>query len=167
MNKFFFTLTFAFVIFGNAQSTNCSCCTENHEAFDFWVGEWKVYTTKDTIAGYNSIVKIQDNCVINENWRSAKSGFTGTSNSFYNSKAKQWEQIWTDNKGGVLHLKGNRDGNRMILYSDEELSNEGQLVRHRVTWTKNDDGTVRQYWEVITKGKDIKVAFDGVYKKTE
>ena len=53
----------------------------------------------------------------------------------------------------------------MILMTDEETNKEGKPYYHRVTWTKNNDGTVRQYWETITNKTEITVAFDGLYRK--
>ena len=151
----------------NAQNKNCNCCTETHAEFDFWIGNWTVTNPNGSLAGTNVIDKIQDNCILRENWTSATPGVTGTSNNFYNASKQQWEQIWVDNQGGSLHLKGNRFGNKMILKTDVAKNQNGELFHHRVTWTKNDDGTVRQYWETITNDKDITVAFDGLYKKTE
>jgi hypothetical protein len=55
----------------------------------------------------------------------------------------------------------------MILETDEETNKDGQIFYHRVTWTHNEDGSVRQYWETITGGKDITVAFDGLYRKAQ
>ena len=100
-----------------------------------------------------------------ENWISATPGYTGTSNNFYNYKTKLWEQIWVDNQGQSLHLKGNKVGNQMILRTDDEKNAEGKTFFYRITWTDNDDGTVRQLWETITDGKDVTVAFDGLYKR--
>ena len=114
----------------------------------------------------NIIDKVQDNCILRENWTSATQGYTGTSSNFYNSNTDQWEQIWLDNQGGSLHLKGNRKGNQMILQSDEFKNDKGEPFFHRITWTLNDDGSVRQYWETITNNKEIVVAFDGLYKKS-
>ncbi|MGM5469839.1 hypothetical protein ACS386_06145 [Flavobacteriaceae bacterium LMO-SS05] len=148
-----------------AQTNTCNCCTENHSEFDFWVGSWTVTNPDGTLAGTNTIDKIQDHCILRENWTSAQGNFTGTSSNFYNSKTKQWEQIWLDNQGGSLHLKGNRKGNQMILQSDEAKNSKGEPYFHRITWTLNDDGSVRQYWETITNSKDVVVAFDGLYKK--
>ena len=144
---------------------NCNCCTEKHAEFDFWIGNWEVTQANGSPAGTNVIEKIQDNCVLRENWTSASTGFTGTSYNFYNTSTKQWEQLWLDNQGGRLHLKGHRSANQMILQSDELKNKDGQPFYHRITWTKNDDGSVRQYWEVITNGSEISVAFDGLYKK--
>lgn len=151
----------------SAQTNNCKCCTEKHAEFDFWIGTWNVTNPDGTVAGKNVIDKIQDQCILRENWTSAKGNYTGTSNNFYNFKTKQWEQIWIDNQGGSLHLKGNRVDNQMILKTDEEKNKKGDTFYHRVTWTLNKDGSVRQLWETITNGKDVTIAFDGLYKKTE
>ena len=53
-----------------SQVTNCNCCSDNHKAFDFWIGEWKVTNADGSIAGYNSIVKEEGNCLLKENWKS-------------------------------------------------------------------------------------------------
>lgn len=148
-----------------AQNNNCNCCTEKHAEFDFWIGSWTVTNPDGSVVGTNTIEKIQDNCILRENWISAKGKVTGTSNNFYNYKTKQWEQIWIDNQGQSLHLKGNRVGNQMILKTDEETNKQGQPFYHKVTWILNDDGSVRQYWETITNDNGITVAFDGLYKK--
>ena len=150
----------------SAQTNPCNCCTEKHAEFDFWIGTWTVTAPNGQLAGTNTIDKIQDNCVLRENWTSAKAGYTGTSSNFYNSKTNQWEQIWLDNQGGSLHLKGNRKGNQMILQSDEFKNDKGEPFFHRITWTLNDDGSVRQYWETITNKEEVVVAFDGLYKKS-
>ncbi|TBN06752.1 hypothetical protein EYD45_02385 [Hyunsoonleella flava] len=165
--KFLYFLLFVFSIGLTAQESNCNCCTEKHSEFDFWIGSWTVTNPDGTLAGKNIIDKIQDNCILRENWTSAKGNFTGTSNNFYNSTKKQWEQIWIDNQGGNLHLRGNRVGNQMILKTDVAKNKDGQPYYHKVTWTLNEDGSVRQYWETITNDKDVTIAFDGLYKKAE
>jgi hypothetical protein len=53
----------------------------------------------------------------------------------------------------------------MILKTDEEVNKNGEPFYHRVTWTLNPDGSVRQFWETVTNDKDITVAFDGLYVK--
>ena len=148
-----------------AQASKCACCTEKHAEFDFWIGDWVVTNPDGSAAGSNLIKKIQNKCILQENWVSAKGNYTGTSNNFYNAKTDQWEQIWVDNQGQSLHLKGNRKANQMILVTEESTNDKGQLFYHRVTWTSNEDGSVRQLWETITNGSEITIAFDGLYKK--
>ncbi len=151
-------------ILANSQSEACSCCTEAHKAFDFWIGKWKVTNPDGSLAGTNTIEKVQDDCLLLENWVGT-SGNKGTSMNFYNLKAKQWEQLWVDNTGSHIKLKGNRTGNKMILSSDEFTSSDGNKYVNRITWSLNDDGTVRQLWELLQNEKVVNVAFDGLYVK--
>ncbi|MCF6295980.1 MAG: hypothetical protein L3J25_09870 [Flavobacteriaceae bacterium] len=38
MNKIFPSALICFMSLSlNAQTSNCICCTENHQAFDFWI----------------------------------------------------------------------------------------------------------------------------------
>ena len=159
-----------FIITNAQNSNNCACCTEKHSEFDFWIGKWEVTLPNGNKAGDNNIKKIQSNCILQENWVSATPGYTGTSNNFYNASKKRWEQIWVDNQGASLHLKGNKVNNQMILKTDKELNADGNMFYHRVTWTANPDGTVRQLWETVTQiqqGETISIAFDGLYKRVK
>lgn len=167
-SKYLFTIMLMCCCFLSAQSSDCNCCSEEHKAFDFWVGEWEVTNVATgTPAGKNTISKIQGECVLKENWISANPKFTGTSLNFYNLQTKQWEQLWIDNSGAHLKLKGNRIGDKMILSSDEFKGVDGKLYSNRVTWTINDNGTVRQLWEVL-QGEAVKsVSFDGLYKRVK
>ncbi|MBK7967386.1 MAG: hypothetical protein IPK10_20365 [Bacteroidetes bacterium] len=87
-----------------AQSP-CACCTENHKAFDFWVGDWMVFDTSGNKIGENKIDKIEGNCIINEHWIGGK-GNTGSSYNFYDATDSTWNQLWIDSQGGNLVLKG-------------------------------------------------------------
>ncbi len=146
------------------QNSECACCNENARAFDFWLGEWQV-SANGKVAGQNSIDKIQGECVLRESWTSASPGYTGTSYNFYNTSKKQWQQLWIDNQGGSLELAGQKVGNQMILSSQKFKNDKGQEVLHRITWTDNEDGTVRQLWETTTDGS-VKIVFDGSYLRT-
>lgn len=65
----------------NAQG-DYPCCTEGHQAFDFWVGDWLVTDTTGTIRGKNTIQRVEDGCVLLEHWRGA-TGSTGRSLNYY------------------------------------------------------------------------------------
>ena len=163
----FITILF-FSFISNSQTKSCACCTKNHSEFSFWLGEWEVTNANGTKAGTNTLKLIQDQCILEENWKSASPGYTGTSHSFYNVNTQQWEQLWIDNQGISLHLKGQKNGNKMILKTDESVNKKGEKYINQVTWIDNPDGTVRQLWEVITqtdKGETVSIAFDGLYKR--
>ena len=149
-----------------SQADPCACCTAEHNAFDFWIGDWEVRDPEGKIVGTNSIREAQDGCVLVEDWKSSNGTFTGGSTSFYNKQDGRWEQLWIDNSGSHLHLKGKRTGNQMILVSDEIPREDEPPYQNQITWTMNEDGTVRQLWEVIVNGAVDNVVFDGIYTKS-
>ncbi len=150
-----------------AQNDACACCTEAHKAFDFWIGDWEVFLKDGSVAGRNQVVKLQDSCVLQENWTSTQGGFTGTSYNFFNQQTGKWEQLWIDNAGSQLKLYGNRVANQMVLDSEPFERPDGKTYVNRITWTANTDGTVRQVWELLHKGEVVQVAFDGLYKPAQ
>jgi hypothetical protein len=144
----------------------CPCCTENYRQFDFWLGDWKTYDPKGDLAGTNHIVLLHDQCVLQENWVSEGGGYTGTSYNFYDDASDQWTQIWVDNQGGSLQLTGGMEGGSMVLKSDPSPQSEGGSMLNQISWTPNEDGTVRQHWELSRDyGATWTTLFDGLYKK--
>jgi hypothetical protein len=159
-----FLAVFAFqfeAISQNIDNIKCPCCTDKHMEFDFWLGNWEV-TQNGQLAGTNTISKEQDNCVIEEKWISANQGFKGTSYNYYDHKTGQWNQIWIDNQGTNLHLKGNLKNGKMEM-SDRFLQSDTINV---ITWTPMQDGSVSQEWVQTTdRGKNWTTVFDGLYRR--
>ena len=124
-----------------------------------------VYNKKGEKVGENTILKMQDNCVIQENWMSK--GQTGTSYNFYNKSDQSWNQVYIDNFGTVLELKGNLINNEMVLESKKIKSTNADFhYFNRITWSKQENGDVRQRWDIVSEdNKIIQVVFDGIYKR--
>ncbi|MCP3979634.1 MAG: hypothetical protein GY716_09930 [bacterium] len=139
------------------------CSDAKSRQFDFWAGEWEV-SANGKPAGHNSIRPILDGCVLQETWAGAQ-GSAGSSFNFYDPQRKKWRQLWVWRNGTTLELEGElRDGS-MVL-EGRSKDQKGNPVHNRITWTPNEDGTVRQHWQV--RGADAdewKTAFDGLYKK--
>ncbi|MBX2845072.1 MAG: hypothetical protein KTR13_02575 [Saprospiraceae bacterium] len=151
----------------HSQSKNTPCSTENYKAFHFWVGEWEV-SQNGQPAGSNSITLDQGNCLMVERWTSANPPYTGTSYNHYDAAKQQWVQLWVDNQGGSLHLKGNMEDGKMVLKTDPAKDAQGNTVIHKVTWTPNEDGSVRQLWQTTTdEGATWTTAFDGLYTRID
>jgi len=55
-----------------------------------------------------------------------------------------------------------------MVLSGQRLSRDGsEMVTHRISWTPNEDGTVRQLWEVSKdSGDSWSILFDGLYEKS-
>ena len=165
---FFFLFCLSIFQFSVGQNeSSCACCSEDYKAFDFWLGEWTVTGPDGSLAGTNMIRKIQDNCVLMENWTSSTQGYTGTSYNFYNAQTKKWEQLWIDNQGQSLHMTGARSGNKMILKTNWLEDGSGQRIYHQISWTLNADGSVRQLWETFNESGETAIAFDGLYKRND
>ena len=149
------------------KNDSCSCCTKDHEAFDFWLGDWTVYNREGQTVGTNKIVRIQNGCVLQENWIATNKTNTGTSYNFYELSDDTWNQVWISNTGKVLRLKGNINASgAMVLKSDLIESSNGNYF-NQITWTKNDDGTVTQLWVILNEeNKIIRTDFEGIYHKT-
>lgn len=149
----------------NAQNSKKTPCSgEKYNQFDFWEGNWNVYDTSDKLIGTNKLIKMQSNCVMQENWVSNTSSSKGTSYNYYNKADDSWNQVWVDNSGFSLVLKGKLIDGKMVLKSDLIKSKTGNYY-NRVTWSKNKDNSVTQLWEYLNSdGKIISEAFKGIYK---
>ena len=147
-----------------AQVNVCACCTNQHKQFDFWLGKWDVYDTLSNKVGENYILTLQDSCIIQENWTSK--GMTGTSYNYYNSVDSTWNQLWVDNKGNSLVLKGYYDDGKMILKGTEKRGPKSKLFYDRITWQKMKNGDINQVWDIVDdKGNILSCAFNGIYKR--
>ena len=150
----------------NAQSkTKIPCQEKEYSQFNFWLGNWKVYDTNEKLIGTNNIVRLPNACGMQENWSSKTSPSKGTSYNYYNKSDNSWNQVWIDNSGFSLNLKGKYSNNQMILKSKIIKGKKGKFY-HRITWTNNSDGSVTQVWDYVSsEGKIIQEAFRGIYKK--
>jgi len=138
------------------------CADEKSSQFDFWIGEWDV-EAGGQVAGTNSIRRILDGCVLQETWSGAQ-GSAGSSFNFFNPSKGKWQQFWVWRNGTTLELEGEFRSGKMVL-SGESTGRDGETVANRITWYDNDDGTVRQLWEVTKDGgKTWETVFDGLYK---
>jgi hypothetical protein len=166
MSKTFLFISFILLIsqlaLSQTDSLNKKMMEENYRAFDFWIGEWDVYKNgTETVVGHNKIESILGGKAIRETYYSSKSKYEGTSLNKFNPNSQKWEQFWVDNAGLTLHIKGGLVDGKMVL-SSEEKTKEG-FIENRITWTPNEDGTVRQMWETRTdKQKEWQLSFDGI-----
>jgi hypothetical protein len=141
-----------------------TCEAAEHRQFDFWIGDWSV-TVSGKPAGTNRIELAQKGCVLIEHWTGA-GGNTGTSLNFYDRRTRQWHQVWIDSGGNVLRLAGGLQGEAMVMSSATVALPNGTSQTHRITWSKQPEGAVRQHWEVSPdNGKTWTTSFDGMYRK--
>jgi hypothetical protein len=147
----------------SAQSAAAPCAASEHRQFDFWLGEWEVRGPAGRLAGINRISSEYGGCVIHERYDTER-GYKGESLNKFDAGRKVWHQTWVDSAGLLLLLEGGLRGSQMVL-EGESIEPGGKRTRHRITWTPNDDGSVRQFWESTDDKGAWSVAFDGRYTR--
>jgi len=118
---------------------------EVYRQFDFWVGRWDVFGRNGQRVGTNVITKDEKGFLLTEKWTNANGG-TGTSINYYDPSDKQWKQTWVDAGGNVVQYAGGFVDGKMSLEGRLTKAN-GDIVRSRVSYSRNGDGSVRQFIE--------------------
>jgi hypothetical protein len=137
------------------------CDSSSHREFDFWLGQWQVKTLDGKVAGSNRIEREYDGCVLHERYTTAR-GYSGESLNIYDASRKVWHQTWVDTTGLLLLLEGGLRDGKMVL-EGRTVAADAPVTRHRITWTPNADGSVRQLWESTDANGRWTIAFDGLY----
>ena len=140
---------------------------ENFNDWDFWVGEWNVYSNdgKHTLQGTNSITKQHLNCLIMESWTSAKGG-QGSSMNYYDPVESQWRQVWVASAYSIDYTGGLNESGSMVLNGKINYYKQGKSFSFRGAWTPKQDGSVRQFFEQFDAEKEQwTVWFDGIYER--
>lgn len=128
-------------------------------AFDFWVGAWKVswFTPDSTLVeGTNTIEKILDGKVIQEHFIDPNNDFKGTSISVYNPNDSTWHQAWADNQGGYFNFYGEIEGDKRIFKTKPRFIQDKEAaadtVVMRMVFYDIQDNSLKWDWESSTDG---------------
>jgi hypothetical protein len=144
-------------------SATAPCSTPAHREFDFWLGEWEVRTPDGKLAGINRIEREYDGCVLHERYTTER-GYRGESLNVYDATRGAWHQTWVDNTGVLLLLEGGLREGQMVL-EGETVGADGLAQKHRISWTPNPDGSVRQFWQATDASGQWTTLFDGLYTR--
>jgi len=142
------------------------CSSAEYRQFDFWIGDWNV-SSDGQQAGTNSIHPVHRGCALQEDWQGAgEGGISGSSFNIYDKASGKWHQTWVDANGTLLSLDGGLADGVMVLSGQRPAREGSGTALHRISWTPNADGSVRQLWEVSQDdGGSWSVLFDGLYTK--
>jgi tetratricopeptide (TPR) repeat protein len=140
----------------------CMYAAESRQ-LDFWIGKWEVLTPQGQKAGVNIIEPFADGCALMENWTATGSG-SGKSINYYDPSTQKWYQFWIGSGGGALRYAGSfKDG---AMRFEAETTGNAKKVLHRLTFSKIDENTVRQFAELSNdEGKTWTVSYDFKYVK--
>lgn len=143
------------------------CDTEAHKAFDFWIGQWFVYPTKgEKQVARSAISKMSGGCVVRETWMPFKQP-GGTSMTMLNADTGRWEQVWIGADGQRVEFEGGIVDGKMILTAYwDNLGGSGKHALVRMTFTQQEDFSVRQFGEASTDhGLTWQPSFEFLYKR--
>lgn len=157
----FLSLFLGFPVMSLAAPAPCE--DPQHRAFDFWLGEWQVKTPDGKLAGINRIEREYGGCVLHERYDTGR-GYSGESVNIYDAGRKVWHQTWVDTSGTLLVLEGGLREGKMVLEGQTVAAGK-QVTKHRITWTPNQDGSVRQLWQSTDAQGNWETAFDGHYTR--
>lgn len=132
--------------------------------FDFWLGEWEVFSPDGKKQGENRIEPVAGGWGLLEDWTGA-GGYTGKSLNTWFPAKKRWQQFWVG-QGGALELAGGLNERGEMVLTGRSAGADGKEILERITWTPNPDGTVRQHWQQSADGGATwTTVFDGRYRK--
>ena len=143
----------------------CAYAKENRQ-LDFWLGEWDVSTTEGGIpAGTSKIELILEDCVVQENWKSLSSPYSGKSYNIYDAALKRWEQYWVDNTGGNIFFHGELSNDGVLDYWTDEIPQAtGPALKRHLQFIPMGADKVRQFSRGSTDGgKTWNVEYDFTY----
>ena len=141
-----------------------ACDKEIHSGFDFWVGEWDVYPNgQDTKVANSKIERKHNGCAVIENWMPLN-GQGGTSLNHVDVFTGHWRQKWVGSSPGAVEFSGGIVDDKMVLTGT--WPSPGALTTLiRMTYSKDEDGNVRQFGEASTDhGLSWQTSFDFIYK---
>ncbi len=147
MRRTLFVLSIFIICFSAAgQSKQKPCSLMEAGQFDFWLGNWDLYSA-DTLTGTNNIQKLMDGCALQENFESRASGYSGKSWSMYNPQLKVWEQTWIDNQGSFIYLTGKFEQGKMTLTTAPRKIPNGKEMINRMVFHNIASDSFDWEWE--------------------
>lgn len=146
------------------------CAAPQQKQFDFWVGEWDLtwpgQKVGDVGHGTNSIKRIMDGCVVQENFSGENSvHLRGTSVSTFDTRSGKWKQTWVNNEGGYLDFTGDFSNGQMILQREASRPDGSKLLQ-RMVWKNITANDFDWSWEAsLDGGKTWNVNWPVHYKR--
>ena len=142
---------------------------ESHQ-WDFWVGSWEVRPKgADQVIAHSLIEKRYTGCAIRENWMPVGKEVAGGggSLSYYDTKTKQWRQVWIDSSGTRVDLDGGfKDGVMTITGNWASYAGPAKDALVAMHYQLMPNGEVRQWAENSTdNGKSWQPTFDFYYRR--
>ncbi|HMQ70505.1 MAG TPA: hypothetical protein PKA90_16120 [Ignavibacteria bacterium] len=138
----------------------------SEKTFDFWLGKWDAYWN-DSLNGSNSINKILDDKIIQENFSTMDNSFTGKSWTVYDSVGRIWKQTWVDNNGAYIVLTGGQEIDGVALYTEEKTKKTGEIYYMRMIFQNIEKDGFDWNWQSSSDKIIWKTEWAIKYKRAE
>ena len=124
------------------------CRAEAFRQFDFWVGDWKVFSLAGTFVATSRIVMKLDGCIVEENW-APLNGIRGRSLNSYDAESGVWRQTWVPEQAPgsrPLRLSGSLQPNGVMRMQGVRhfWANPAVAYFDTIRWTPTDRDHVIQ-----------------------
>lgn len=139
--------------------TDAPCGSPEARQFDFWLGEWDLTWPAEQMGGEsgaiargrNSLTRLFEDCVVEENFMTEDASFRGHSVSVYDVNAGLWRQTWVDSAGGYISLTGGVVDGEMVLATDPKETEAG-VVFHRMVFADIESDSLEWAWRRTADG---------------
>jgi Protein of unknown function (DUF1579) len=140
----------------NSPPQMTPCAAPEQKQLDFWIGEWDLTwpgeKQGEVAHGTNSIHRVMDNCVVEENFNGGDSmPLHGMSISLFDVRAGKWKQTWVDNQGSYLDFVGELKDGQMIL-AREFTRPDGIHIMQRMVFKNISANELDWSWEASKDG---------------
>ena len=155
-NRLALVTVLLFATLAVTQQTPNPCAAPEQKQFDFWVGSWDATwpgaKSGEVGRGSNTITRVLDTCVVEENFSAGESGhLRGKSLSIFDTQAGKWKQTWVDNEGGYLDFIGEWKDGQMVL-SREAVGPKGVKSLQRMVYKNISANEFDWSWEASKDG---------------
>ena len=149
---------------GAAPGPSAPCAGPEFRQFDFFAGDWDTYdvAAPSKVVARNRVTRMLGGCALREVYEEP-AGLHGESFSIYDASRGAWHQSWVTDRGTLLLLDGQLEGERMVLTGSEKLADGTPSLLRGIWWVEGN--TVRETAERSTDGGKIwKPVFDIVFR---
>ena len=164
-------IIFLSALFSNSVHAQNAIIPE--KAFDFWLGNWEVsWEHADSTKGHgvNSVKKILDKTVIQENFKIIEgnwAGFKGKSLSVFSPAEKTWKQNWFDNQGGYYSFTSEITDKERIFQTKPEIKGDSIIIFRMVFYDIKDNSFTWDWESSVDGGQNWKLNWRIFYNRLD
>jgi tetratricopeptide (TPR) repeat protein len=137
----------------------------NNNKFDFWLGEWDVYTSNKKSA-HSKITKAVGGCAVHEDYVTLSGLYAGQSISYYDPETELWNQYWVGSAADKSKYYETEGYEANMQFITKGKNAQGIDSWTKMSYVQENEDTVIQILESSTDlGATWSVAFHGTYKR--